>query len=127
MKELPGEVADLTSIDSALAGGLDLSEMRRRLKPCYTARDGQAARSAVAAENVGEARLALAAAERVEQIEDSHLESINRAISGHEATIEARRADEFRDAQTRKSIEARAAATRRRLIEDGLVKLGQAI
>ena len=126
-KELPGTVADLTSIDAALAGTTDLSEMRQRLKPCYTAQADQAKRSAVAAENVGEARLALAAAERVAQVEDSHLEAINRAIAGHEGRIEAKRAQEFRDAQTRKSVEARAAATRRRQIEDGLVKLGQAI
>ena len=126
MKELPGKVADLTSIDAALAGITALPEMRERVKPCYAAQADQAKRSAVAAENVGEARLALAAAERVAQGEASHLEAIGRAIAGHEAAIETKRADEFRDAQTAKAVEARAAATRRRQIEAGLIALGKA-
>ena len=126
-KDIPGKVADLTSVDAALAGTTDLSEMRQRIKPCYAAQADQAKRSAVAAENVSDAALALTAAERVAQIEDSHLEAIGRAIAGHEERIEVKRADEFRDAQIAKATEARATAARRRQIEDGLVKLGQTV
>ena len=107
-KELPGEVAALSSIDSALAGTTDLSEMRRRLKPCYAAQADQAKRASAAAENVSDAALALAAAERVAQIEDSHLEAIGRAVAGHEAAIETKRADREADSSEGGGGSARA-------------------
>ena len=53
------------------------------------------------------------------------LEAIDRAIAGHEAAIETKRAQEFRDAQIAKATEARATAARRRQIEDGLIALGK--
>ena len=125
MKELPGEHADLTSADSALAGTTELGQMTARLKPVHAGRDAQAERVGVAASNVEEARAALAQAEAVLQREAGDLVALDRAIATHEAAISEVRDRQRRDKERNARVTGQAAQARRRAIEDGLIAMGQ--
>ena len=124
MTALPHAPADLTAADNALAGGGSVSHMTAQLKTVREARERQAERAAAATTALAKARDALTAAEKIFDREAGDLARMDRAITKHEATIETARDQQRRDREAEQAVEAERAAHRRRLIGDGLARLG---
>ena len=122
---LPHQPADTSAADGALAGGGSVSHMVNALAPVKAACERQAERAAETGRRVEAARAALAEAEWAHQREAGDLAHMRAAVSKHEATIEAARDQRRLDRGAARQVEVDREAHKRRLIEDGLARLGE--
>ena len=124
-RELPGEPADLTSADNAIAATTDVAVMIERLSPVRKAHAAQALRCTVAGENVTEAAASLAHHERVAALENAALDQLTGDVDKIEAAIKTVRDREANDRRRARRIAEQEAARRRREVQDGLAALGR--